>query len=382
MEQNEEEVFDPYDMSLYSKPKSQQDSDLNNDQENNLSKTEKKVFNPYDPNEGEEDQKNINDEKSELKPKKKSKRKKTDENLSENIDLTKSAYDENNQKEITNEERETNNEEDEIDPPLLEELGINPQNIKNKIIGVITLKRIDKKFLEDSDMAGPLLIFLLFAFNSLLQYKINFGYIYGISVFGSILVFLLLNLMSKNDGILLYNTISVLGYCLIPIVLLSFIAVFLDMKNILELSGFMDNPIDKPYEVAVYKTSKTELKKLTIFGTTEEDVIDKLNKYMDDNYIYDLSKEEEIFYEITKTSENFILDDEENFEENKDEINENFCENNDCMSCKYYCHIAIFYNQVQSPEAAITYKAVNDCSSFVLSLSKLPQSIIGFYNKH
>ena len=158
---------------------------------------------------------------------------KTDENLSENIDLTKSAYDENNQKEITNEERETNNEEEEIEPPLLEELGINPQSIKNKIIGVITLKRIDKKFLEDSDMAGPLLIFLLFAFSSVLQYKINFGYIYGISVFGSILVFLLLNLMSKNDGILLYNTISVLGYCLIPIVLLSFIAVFMDMKNIL-----------------------------------------------------------------------------------------------------------------------------------------------------
>ena len=232
MEQ-EEEVFDPYDMSLYSKPKSQQDSELNTDQENNLSKKEKKVFNPYDPNEGEEEQKNINDEKAELKPKKKSKRKKTDENLSENIDLTKSAYDENTQREITNEEREINNEEEEIEPPLLEELGINPQSIKNKIIGVITLKRIDKKFLEDSDMAGPLLIFLLFAFSSVLQYKINFGYIYGISVFGSILVFLLLNLMSKNDGILLYNTISVLGYCLIPIVLLSFIAVFMDMKNIL-----------------------------------------------------------------------------------------------------------------------------------------------------
>ena len=82
-------------------------------------------------------------------------------------------------------------------------------------------------------MAGPLLIFLLFAFSLVLQYKINFGYIYGISLFGSILLFLLLNLMSVNNGILLYNTISVLGYCLIPIVILSFIAVFLDMKNIL-----------------------------------------------------------------------------------------------------------------------------------------------------
>ena len=235
----EEEVFDPYDMSQYGgKSKSQQDSGPIDDQENNLSPKVKTVFNPYNNNNEieEENHQNINDEKTELKPKKKSKRKKTDENLSENIDLTKSAYDENTQKE-TDEQNNTNNEEEEVEPPLLEELGINPQNIKNKIIGVITLKRIDKKFLEDSDMAGPLLIFLLFAFSSVLQYKINFGYIYGISVFGSILMFLLLNLMSKNDGILLYNTISVLGYCLIPIVLLSFIAVFMDMKNI--LGGFI-----------------------------------------------------------------------------------------------------------------------------------------------
>ena len=228
----DDEVFDPYDMSAYGKPKSQQDIEKSEDPEKNISQ---KVFDPYNnKNENEEENlQNIVDEKSELKPKKKSKRKKTDENLSENIDLTKSAYEENSQKDNNNEEKENKNEEDELEPPLLEELGINPQNIKNKIIGVITLKRIDKKFLEDSDMAGPLLIFLLFAFSSVLQYKINFGYIYGISVFGSILVFLLLNLMSKNDGILLYNTISVLGYCLIPIVLLSFIAVFLDMKNIL-----------------------------------------------------------------------------------------------------------------------------------------------------
>ena len=227
----DDEVFDPYDMSAYGKPKSQQDLEKSEDPEKNISQ---KVFDPYNnTNENEEENlQNQIDEKSELKPKKKSKRKKTDENLSENIDLTKSAYEENSQKDDNKEEKQNKNEdEDEEEPPLLEELGINPQNIKNKIIGVITLKRIDKKFLEDSDMAGPLLIFLLFAFSSVLQYKINFGYIYGISVFGSILLFLLLNLMSKNSGILLYNTISVLGYCLIPIVLLSFIAVFMDMKN-------------------------------------------------------------------------------------------------------------------------------------------------------
>jgi len=217
-----EDVFDPYDLSIYSKPKSQQDSQPSQDAEN------------YIENElsQKEDLNNINDEEIKLKQKKKSKRKKTEENLSEKIDLTKSAYDENSQKETENDKLNNNDDDEEEELPLLEELGINPQNIKNKIIGVITLKRIDKKFLEDSDMAGPLLIFLLFAFNSALQYKINFGYIYSISLFGSILVFLLLNLMSKNNGILLYNTISVLGYCLIPIVVLSFIAVFMNMKNI------------------------------------------------------------------------------------------------------------------------------------------------------
>ena len=236
METMKEDVYDPYDISNYSNPMNQQktenETDENNTEEKRSTPNVKNVFNPYEEDNNNEDKLNDTDEKTKLKPKK-SKRKKTDEGLSENIDLSKNAYEENDSKDNSNKEQNNNNEEDEEELPLLEELGINPQNIKNKIIGVITLKRIDKKFLEDSDMAGPLLIFLLFAFSLVLQYKINFGYIYGISLFGSILLFLLLNLMSKNNGIILYNTISVLGYCLIPIVLLSFLAVFLDMKNIL-----------------------------------------------------------------------------------------------------------------------------------------------------
>ena len=235
----EEEVFDPYDVSNYMNPKNQKSSenDIEEDdsQEKKISNI-KNVFNPYQSNNEEEEEKlEQNDEETKLKPKKKRKikRKKTDEGLSENIDLSKNAYEDNDSKEDNGEKKNNENDEDEEELPLLEELGINPQSIKNKIIGVITLKRVDKQFLKDSDMAGPLLIFVLFAFSLVLQYKINFGYIYGISLFGSVLIFLLLNLMCKNNGILLYNTISVLGYCLIPIVLLSFIAVFFDMKNIL-----------------------------------------------------------------------------------------------------------------------------------------------------
>ena len=227
-----EEVFDPYDINYYSNPNNQKKTE--NDAKDAQEQTKpKNIFNPYEEDNGD-DKENETTEKTKLKPEKKSKnkRKKTDEGLSENIDLSKNAYEDNDSNDNSN-DKNNNVENEEEELPLLEELGINPQNIKNKIIGVITLKRIDKKFLEDSDMAGPLLIFLLFAFSLVLQYKINFGYIYGISLFGSILLFLLLNLMSKNNGIILYNTISVLGYCLIPIVLLSFIAVFLDMKNII-----------------------------------------------------------------------------------------------------------------------------------------------------
>ena len=224
--------FDPYDIHNYVGP---QNLNNNENDDNNLGIKKKNVFNPYENN-------NKDDENSPLKEKKKKQRKKTDEDLPQNIDLTKSAYDNNN----NNNENENNknenkknenkeNEEEEDELPLLEELGINPQNIKNKIISIITLKRIDKKFLEESDMGGPFLIILIFAFSLVLQYKTCFGYLYGISVFGSVALFLLLNLMSKNKSILLYNTISVLGYCLIPVVFLSFFSVFLKMK----MKGFL-----------------------------------------------------------------------------------------------------------------------------------------------
>ncbi len=222
--------FDPYDINNYT---GTQKIKSDNDDNNNLGIKKKQIFNPYENN---NENNSDDDETSPLQNnRRKKQRKKTDEDLPQNIDLTKSAYDNNNNNEYENNKNENktnenkeNEEENEI--PLLEELGINPQNIKNKIISIITLKRIDKKFLEESDMGGPFLIILIFAFSLVLQYKTCFGYLYGISVCGSVALFLLLNLMSKNKSILLYNTISVLGYCLIPVVFLSFFSVFLKMK--------------------------------------------------------------------------------------------------------------------------------------------------------
>ena len=114
--------------------------------------------------------------------------------------------------------------------PLLTELGICPDRIKEKIISVITMKKLDKQMLEDSDMSGPFIIFIFFALSLVLQKKAHFGYIYGTTLFGGFIISTLMNLISKKESILLYNTISVLGYCMIPVVATSFIGLIIELK--------------------------------------------------------------------------------------------------------------------------------------------------------
>jgi hypothetical protein len=59
--------------------------------------------------------------------------------------------------------------------------------------------------------------------------KVHFGYIYGIGVVGCLAMYALLNLMSMT-GVSTGCTISVLGYCLLPMVLLSFLAVIFSLQ--------------------------------------------------------------------------------------------------------------------------------------------------------
>ncbi|KAJ5072379.1 protein yipf [Anaeramoeba ignava] len=108
------------------------------------------------------------------------------------------------------------------EPPLLEELGINFSHIYKKILSVLNpFKRVDHFFLQDSDLAGPLLFFSLLGFCFLLSGKIHFGYIYGVGTLGNLLIYFVLNLMS-TEQINLYQTISITGYCLLPLVILAF----------------------------------------------------------------------------------------------------------------------------------------------------------------
>ncbi|KAA1127564.1 hypothetical protein PGTUg99_001961 [Puccinia graminis f. sp. tritici] len=64
----------------------------------------------------------------------------------------------------------------------------------------------------------------------LLEGKPQFGYIYGLALLGDLSFYLLLNLMSET-GIDAYRVASVLGYCLLPLVLLSLVTVVVSRSN-------------------------------------------------------------------------------------------------------------------------------------------------------
>ncbi|KAF8469070.1 hypothetical protein BDZ91DRAFT_721660 [Kalaharituber pfeilii] len=123
----------------------------------------------------------------------------------------------------------------EDEPPLLEELGINFSHIKMKTLTVLNpLAAVDQNIMDDSDLAGPILFCLLFATFLLLSGKVHFGYTYGVALLGSISLHLILNLMSHPGHSTNYiRSASVLGYCLLPLVITSAIGVFISMDGTL-----------------------------------------------------------------------------------------------------------------------------------------------------
>ncbi|GIX71007.1 protein YIPF5 [Caerostris extrusa] len=120
----------------------------------------------------------------------------------------------------------------EDEPPLLEELGINFDHILQKTVAVLNpFKEPNASILQETDFTGPLVFCLCFGGFLLLSGKVHFGYIYGIGVLGCFAMYSLLNLMSES-GVSVGCTVSVLGYCLLPMVVLSGISV-LSLKGTL-----------------------------------------------------------------------------------------------------------------------------------------------------
>ena len=59
--------------------------------------------------------------------------------------------------------------------------------------------------------------------------KLHFGYIYGIGLMGCVAMYFLLNLMSMQ-GVSMGVVVSVLGYCLLPMVVLSGVSIVLSLQ--------------------------------------------------------------------------------------------------------------------------------------------------------
>ncbi|XP_011164754.1 protein YIPF5 [Solenopsis invicta] len=128
--------------------------------------------------------------------------------------------------------------EEEDEPPLLEELGIDPDRIIQKTLAVLNpfhrKGQIDDAnyLLQDSDLAGPVAFCLvLAAFLLLAGSKAHFGYVYGLAMTSCILMYILQSLMSSSSNITLSSVASVLGYCLLPVVVLAGFGVFTTLKG-------------------------------------------------------------------------------------------------------------------------------------------------------
>ncbi|XP_054846089.1 protein YIPF7 [Eublepharis macularius] len=119
------------------------------------------------------------------------------------------------------------------EPPLLEELGINFDHIWQKTLTVLNpIKPADGSIMNETDLTGPMVFCLGLGATLLLAGKVHFGYVYGMSATGCIAIHALLNLMSIAS--VSYGCVaSVLGYCLLPMVILSSYAVFFSLQGIL-----------------------------------------------------------------------------------------------------------------------------------------------------
>ena len=118
----------------------------------------------------------------------------------------------------------------EDEPPLLEELGVDPRQIYRRTMGVLHPFKVEDT--SDEDLAGPLLFCLIMGTMNLLAGKLHFGYILGWSTLASLGMYWLLNqIIGGGEGIGLNRCGSILGYALLPVVGYSAIVLFLPSKT-------------------------------------------------------------------------------------------------------------------------------------------------------
>lgn len=122
----------------------------------------------------------------------------------------------------------------ENEPPLLEELGINTNVMMRKTLTILNPLKVNPYLHEDADLSGPFLFCLLFGLFQLLAGKIIMGVILGWITVASMFLYVVSNLLAGHHGTLdLYRCVSLVGYCLLPMVIFSAISLFIPHEGFL-----------------------------------------------------------------------------------------------------------------------------------------------------
>merc|ERR1711874_731856 len=99
-----------------------------------------------------------------------------------------------------------------------------------RVKGVALFKQVPEEMLTEFDLSGPVGVVCLFVACLFLGGRIAGGYVYGFFMLGSILIWMLLNAMNQKDSIDLYRTMSILGYGLIPMIVIASVGIFVRLQ--------------------------------------------------------------------------------------------------------------------------------------------------------
>ncbi|GAB2264178.1 hypothetical protein Droror1_Dr00026312 [Drosera rotundifolia] len=124
------------------------------------------------------------------------------------------------------------------EPPLLDELEINPTLIWHKMKAILNPIRLDSSIHGDPDLSGPFLFYIVLCLFQLLAGKVQFGVNLGWIAMASIFVYTVTNFLAGRNGNLdLYRCVSVVGYCMMPIVVFAAVSLFFEAKG--TVAGFV-----------------------------------------------------------------------------------------------------------------------------------------------
>ena len=119
------------------------------------------------------------------------------------------------------------------EPPLLEELGINTKQIWSKTISILNPFLVNSNLHDEADLSGPFLFLMAFGLFQLLAGKIHFGIILGWVTISALFLYVVFNMLAGRNGTLdLYRCVSLIGYCMFPMVILSALSLFLPQAGV------------------------------------------------------------------------------------------------------------------------------------------------------